>query len=276
MDDLARFMKAVSIYASGDDYEEIAYVDPYHEDEDDDFLGMDAIDDWVLWIGWRRQGTVNVRQLDEKLQYFDKLSAECSEGQFWINLNGEQHVLPPNTGDDHDTYVVISSVAWLLKDSYDFWLLKHLTGDVDRHAILVTTKAQSDELTANYPGPASRWFIPLKLGHDYFCGIDVPYLDHEDHNPLFDAQREAVAPIIRRIREQWVQRGAELSEEHRESQAWQKELKGLGSTSELDVSQIMQMCTEADAKRTSTLETHTHKMAQLRQEIAQIVRQTER
>ncbi len=276
MDDLARFMKAVSIHASGDDYEDIAYVNPHGSEADDDFLGMDAIDDWVLWVGWQSLRTVNIRQLDEKLQYFDKLSAECREGQFWINLNGERHVLPPNTGHDHDTYVVISSVAWLLKDSYDFRLLKHLMGDVDRHAILVTTKAQSAELTANYPGPASRWFIPLKLGHDYFCGIDVPYLDHEDHNPLFDAQREAVAPIIRRIREQWVQRGAELSEEHRESQAWQKELKGLGSTSELDVSQIMRMCREADVKRTSTLETHTHKMAQLRQEIAQIVRQTER
>jgi len=83
MRELARFMKAVSIYASGpDDDEDIAYVDPHGSDDDDEFLGMDAIDDWVLWVGWWRQGTGNIRQLDEKLQYFDKLSANCREGSF--------------------------------------------------------------------------------------------------------------------------------------------------------------------------------------------------
>jgi hypothetical protein len=268
-------MKAVSIHASGDDFEEIAYVNPDREDDDDEFLGMDSIDDWVLWFGRQSQ---YIRQFDQKLQYFDKLAGDYKEGQLWIDLNGEQHVLPTHMGDEHGAYIALSSIAWLLKDSYDFWLLKHLMDDVDdRHAMLVTTKVQSVALTANYPGPVSRWFIPLKLGHDYFCGIDVPYLDHEDHNPLFDAQREAVAPIIRRIREQWVQRNAELSEEHRESQAWQKALKGIAGKSEPEeLSRVMQMCTQADAKRTAALESHDQKMAQFRQEIAQIVQQTEK
>ena len=274
MDDLARFMKAVSIYASGNDYEDIAYVDPNREDDSDDFLGRGEISELAVWVCWYQQRTGIIQQLSEKLQYFDELSAECIEGQLWINLNGDLHVLPPNMGDDHDTYIVISSMVWLLKDSYDFWLLKHLMDDNDSHAILVTTKAQSDELTSNYPGPASRWFIPLKPGHDYFCGIDVPYLDHEDHNPLFNAQREAVAPIIKRIHEQLAQRDAELREEHRHLEAWYTQATRDLETSNMSVSEFSRRSTELGQKNTRTLEAFTHKIAQLRQEIAQIVRQT--
>ncbi len=275
MDELARFMKAVSIHASGDDYEDIAYVDLYREDDDDEFLGMDAIDDWVLWVVWFQQEEGIVKQLAEKLLISNKLTAEWVVDKLQVRWNDEEHILPLSS-DNHNSYITLSSLACLLRESHDFWLLKHLMGDNDRHAILVTTKAQSDELTANYPGPASRWFVPLKLGHDYFCGIDVPYLDHEDHNPLFDTQREAVAPIVRQIREQFAKRDAELSAEHRESEAWQNELRGVGSTSKLNVSKIMQMSTDAGKKRASALEAHTHKLTQLRQEIAQIVRQTGR
>ena len=144
----------------------------------------------------------------------DKLTAEWLEDRFRVCWNGKEHVLPLRS-DAHNSYIVISSAAYLLRESHDFWRVNYLM-DHDVHALLVTTKLETEELTSKYSGPVSRYFTRFEPGHDYFSGIDVPYLDHEDNNPHFEAQRDAVAPILTRLREVIAQQGAQLREEYRE------------------------------------------------------------
>jgi len=210
MRDLERMLKVTSIYASGPDDDEYVETDDNPGGKpDDDFIYQDELDDQFLWVAWFQQEEGMIKKLAEKLHISDKLTAECLEDKLRVRWNGEEHILPLST-QPHNSYIVISSLAYLLRESHDFWLVKYLMGD-DVHAILITTKEETGVLATKYSKQVSRFFTPLECGHDYFSGIDILYLDQEDYNPLFEQQRDAIAPILEEIREEIAQLGARVS-----------------------------------------------------------------
>lgn len=96
----------------------------------------------------------------------------------------------PLTHTTHDRYVTISSVAYVLRESYDLWLLRDRLGD-DTHSVLLLSKADSAKLEAAHPRWSADTLERLELGYDYFNKIRVPFAGNEDHNPRFleDAAR---------------------------------------------------------------------------------------
>lgn len=270
MRDLEQMLKVTAIYASGPDDDEDVEIGGFPQGKtDDDFIYRDEVDDEFLWIAWFQQEEWIVKILAENLLISDKLTAEFLEDKLRVRWNSEEHDLPLSI-DSHNSYIVISSMAHLLRDSHDFWLVKYLMEE-ELHAILITTKAETGELTAKFPRSVSRYFIPLERGHDYFSGIDIPYLDHEDHNPLFEQQRDAIAPILTRILEEVAQRGKQLREEHRQRQAWQDEMLRDVRSPEVNASEISRKSAEFGEQNARTLEEFARKITLLRQEITQIV-----
>lgn len=145
MRDLERMLRVTAIYASGPDDDEDVEIDDFPQGEtDDDFIYEDQVDDEFLWVAWFQQDDWTVKKLAEKLLISHKLAAEWRGEQLCVELNGKEHVLPLSI-DTHNSYIVISSLAHLLKESHDFWLVKYLMDD-DMHALLVTTKEESSAL----------------------------------------------------------------------------------------------------------------------------------
>ncbi|MCK0102616.1 hypothetical protein [Pseudohalocynthiibacter sp. F2068] len=275
MRDLLRMLKVTAIHASGPDYDkDDASIYTSDGTPDDDFISQDDVGDEFLWFGWLQQQEGLVTPLGWKLKAHDNLIAEWRGDQFWINLNDEQHRFPLSC-DAHKTYITISSIAYLLRERYDFWLVKYLMG-ADTHALLITTKTETEELASNHSRAMSRWFIPLQLGHDYFSGIDVPYLDHENHNPLFEKQRDAIAPVIVKIHEEIANKGARVREVHKQRELWLNELLHDVKAPNVSVEEISRMSAELGQKITQTDKEYADIFARLREEIAQIIENSER
>jgi len=210
--DLERMLKVTALYADDPNDDKVdGLLRNYGETHVDDLISRDEIEDNFQWIAWLQQEESIIKRLDWKLNTNDKLSAERKGDQVWANLNGKEHRLPLSTAP-HNSYIVISSAAYLLRESYDFWIVKYLM-DEDMHAILISTKEETQALNSNHSESMSKHFTPLKLGHDYFSGIDVPYIDHADHNPQFAEQRDAIAPIISRIHKEIANHNTRLREE---------------------------------------------------------------
>jgi len=274
MRDLQRMLKVTAIYASGPDYDrDDASIYTLDETPDDDFVSQDEIGDEFLWFGWLQQEEGLVTALGWKLKSHDNLIAEWRGDQFWISLNDEQHLFPLSC-DEHNTYITISSIAHLLRKRYDFWLVKYLLS-ADMHALLITTKSETEELVSNHSRAMSRWFIPLQLGHDYFSGIDVPYLHHENHNPLFEKQRDAIAPVIAKINKEIANKGARVREVHKQREIWLKELLRDVKAPNVSVEEISRMNAEFGQEITQADKEYAGIFARLREEITRIVKNSE-
>lgn len=113
---------------------------------------------------------------------------EEDEAAYLIWRGEKQRI--PLTYTSHDRYVTISSIAYILRDVYDLWLLKERLGD-DTHSLLLLPKADSSKLEASHPQWTADTLVRLDLGYDYFGKIRVPYVQNENHNPHFleDAAR---------------------------------------------------------------------------------------
>lgn len=154
--------------------------------------GDDDVDGPVVWVDWRSDETEIVDGVSALLAEEDRLDTRVagSDGRLVVVRRGVEHTLPL-TSTRHDRYVAISSLAWLLRDRYELRLLvDSLEGDT--HALIVLTREQSAYLDETYADWSAQHTAPLELGHDYFHGIEVPYLDHENHNPRFAADAAAV------------------------------------------------------------------------------------
>lgn len=97
-----------------------------------------------------------------------------------VSVGNEKHTIPL-TGTRHDKYVIISSLAEIFKDECVFYLSDNSIED-DTHYIKVFENPESRQEIELF----EYAFIPMKLGYDYFNGIDVPYLGHVDNNPDFE------------------------------------------------------------------------------------------
>jgi hypothetical protein len=98
--------------------------------------------------------------------------------QLYATYRGQEHRIPL-TLRWYDQYVVISSLAELLKDDYRFFVLAPSLAS-DTHALLVAPIADALSWV-----PLPEHLMPLEFGFDYFGKIRVPYLNHEDSAPDF-------------------------------------------------------------------------------------------
>ena len=170
-------------YCQGEDDDELL------EDQDDHDGLNDNIASQFAWIDWRSGEEEIVEAVCDLLQNGEELTANWNDDRLVVNYNGAP-VEVPLTMTRHDRYVTISSLAHLLRAEYDFWLLKYHLED-DTHAILITTKTETQQLEAHRE-LVSELLEQLRFGYDYFNKIEVPYLDHHDNNPNFKAQSEEI------------------------------------------------------------------------------------
>ncbi len=272
MRDIIRLLQIVAIYGAGpDDTEggEFLSQHPVQQDDDDDFIARDEIDDNFLWLAWHNSEEHLAETLNYNLQPSDVVNTTLIGDQLSIEMNDEKFY-PPLSTAEHNSYIIFSSIAHLLRDRYDFWLAKGLM-QVDVHAILITTKAESEELMSKYAALAKQYFMPFEIGHDYFTGINIPYSGCEGHNPLFDTQRRAILPTLSRIKEQHTLRGKELLAENKQRQQWLEDITNNISTANIDPSAISLACARFDKAEAQSHKIYEEKIACLRREIAEII-----
>jgi hypothetical protein len=149
---------------------------PPAEDDDDAFVFVDH----------REEEASIVEYVSEHLAQEDALEVEEDGEQLSVRHRGNSHAIPLKFSP-HDRYIMISSLAELLRERYQFFVLKSSLGG-DTHGLLVAVHDDVRGWTA-----VPDHLVPLELGHDYFSGIRVPYLNHEDAAPDFVADREQVA-----------------------------------------------------------------------------------
>lgn len=183
-------------------------------------LDEDAFDDALLWVDHRSQEDEIIFEVADYLN--EPLFAEWRDDKLWLcyansesganadsgaNLgsgasaeaNAEAHTgseadkywLLPLTFTRHDRYVALSSLAEVLKDKYSFWLVEGRLGD-DTHGLLILSHEVALQLQAEHAEWLAATLVPMQLGFDYFNEIKVPYLGHEDNNPEFVQQAEAI------------------------------------------------------------------------------------
>lgn len=183
-------------------------------------LDEDAFDDALLWVDHRSQEDEIIFEVADYLN--EPLFAEWRDDKLWLcyansesganadsgaNLgsgasaeaNAEAHTgseadkywLLPLTFTRHDRYVALSSLAEVLKDKYSFWLVEGRLGD-DTHGLLILSHEVALQLQTEHAEWLAATLVPMQLGFDYFNEIKVPYLGHEDNNPEFVQQAEAI------------------------------------------------------------------------------------
>lgn len=104
----------------------------------------------------------------------------------------------PRTGTDSDAYVLILSLAELLKERYVFYVLD--SDDAYTRGFLIVRVDEAAELARTHRKWLDRHFSTLTWGLDGFSGVDVPWLGHEDAAPDFAAKRAAADAALARSR----------------------------------------------------------------------------
>ncbi|MBN8445366.1 MAG: hypothetical protein J0M22_07845 [Gammaproteobacteria bacterium] len=183
-------------------------------------LDEDAFDDALLWVDHRSQEDEIIFEVADYLN--EPIFAEWRDDKLWLcyanaesganadsgaNLgsgasaeaNADAHTgseadkywLLPLTFTRHDRYVALSSLAEVLKDKYSFWLVEGRLGD-DTHGLLILSHEVALQLQTEHAEWLAATLVPMQLGFDYFNEIKVPYLGHENNNPEFLQQAEAI------------------------------------------------------------------------------------
>jgi len=123
-----------------------------------------------------------VEGISSRLAASDALTPTNKDDQLFVEFRGQQHRIPL-TDSLHDRYVTVSSLVELLKGHYRFFLNEASTLS-STHELLVATVAEAQSW-----GSLPQHLTELQPGVDYFVGIRVPYLNHEDAAPEFERDR---------------------------------------------------------------------------------------
>ena len=146
-------------------------------------LDEEALRDKLLWVDHRDDEESIVIWISEYLGLESTFFPIWRDDELYVSYNGKIDKIPLSMSR-YDRYVAISSIAYLLKEKYETWLLRDCL-DSDTHGMAIVPIVNSD--IANNKKIEDR-FDKLVLGYDYFSGISVPYIGNLDNNPNFEKE----------------------------------------------------------------------------------------
>lgn len=130
-------------------------------------------EDAYVFFDHREEEVSIIEYVSKRLAPDHALTLRGDDLELFVTYRGHEHKIPL-TISPHDRYVAVSSLAELLKDDYRFFILVPSL-DSDTHAVLIAPALQA----AGWD-PLPEHLEPLRLGFDYFSGIKIPYLNHEE------------------------------------------------------------------------------------------------
>lgn len=161
----------------------------------------DAQSENLIWIDHREEEDTIVECVSAAIDGRGGLFSEWKDDAWFISYQDQSYQVPL-TMSPHDRYVAISSLARVLEPEYEFWLLASSL-DGDTHGLLVVDRAELQSLSPADRTALNSAFAQLKLGHDYFSGLAVPFVGNENANPNLmkqsNAQREAAMGLVDQV-----------------------------------------------------------------------------
>lgn len=155
----------------------------------------------VIWVDHRACEDELIEEIAETLNL--NLNLDWQGDTLQVTYR-EKHFVIPLTLTRHDRYVALSSVAELLKGEYTFWLLSAHQHD-DTHGLFIVDRKTAEELKSRYANWSQQHLVLMQLGYDYFNGIDVPYLHHENNNPHFKQEALEVEQHLQSVKTEFEQ-----------------------------------------------------------------------
>jgi hypothetical protein len=141
-------------------------------------------DNAYVYFDHREEEVSIIENVSTHLAPEHALTITGDDPDLFVTYRGDEYKIPL-TISPHDRYVAVSSLAELLKDDYRFFVLVPSL-DTDTHAVLVAPASQAAGWV-----PLPGHLEPLRLGFDYFSGIEIPYLNNEEAAPNFAAESDS-------------------------------------------------------------------------------------
>lgn len=138
-------------------------------------LDEDELSDALIWIDWRSLESEVVTGFSDELDDADALGMADEDDPRELMHLGTTYPIPL-TESGRDRYVMIASIAQILKDRYTVFVHSDSYGGSDTHGFLVLPNAEAAEALQRHAAWLSRTFEPLPLGIDGFSGDAIAYL----------------------------------------------------------------------------------------------------
>ena len=161
-------------------------------------LTFEELEAHTATIDWRSTEHEIVEEIAPWLEPAANLHIVKRGESLFIWWRGKEHQIPL-TYTRHDRYVMLSSLAEILKGEYQFSLLSARLGD-DTHSVLVLKQDSFEELKRTNPEWVNDNLTKLIQGTDHFTGLQIPYIDNENNNPKFKWQAKKL-----RIKQQLIE-----------------------------------------------------------------------
>lgn len=158
--------------------------------------GEDA-NEVFAWVDWKAEEREVVEAFAEQLVDGDELAYREHDGRTTPIYNGVQYPVPL-TGTGSDRYVMVFSLAEILKERYA--VFRHADCLGDTHGFLLLTHEEAADLARRFPKWQRKHLETMSMGVDGFSGLDLPWYGHEDHAPHFTRKRAALDAGIERDR----------------------------------------------------------------------------
>jgi hypothetical protein len=161
----------------------------------------------VIWVDHRAMEEEIVGDCSAQMMTGDRLKVRVDGDdesyELWVQFISNDHMVEqriPLTETRHDRYVLLSSLAVILKDHYSIYLSSaHLQDDTHGVVLVKDTVFASANKTARQQFLAQ--FEPLEVGKDYFSNQLVPYLGAPNHNPTWQVESESQSQAFEQMME---------------------------------------------------------------------------
>ncbi|KRA14986.1 hypothetical protein [Lysobacter sp. Root604] len=140
-------------------------------------LDEDDLSEALIWIDWRSFESEVVTGFSDELAEDDAIGMLDEDEPRELVHRGATYAIPL-TGSGRDRYVMIASVAQILKDRYSVFVHSDSYSDSDTHGFLVLTNTEADLARRQHADWLSRNFEPLPMGIDGFSGKPIAYLGY--------------------------------------------------------------------------------------------------
>ncbi|KRA72039.1 hypothetical protein ASD78_16900 [Lysobacter sp. Root667] len=137
-------------------------------------LDEDELSEALIWIDWRSFESEVVSGFSDELDEADAIGMLDEDDPRELVHRGQTYLIPL-TESGRDRYVMIASIAEILKDRYTVFVHSDSYGGADTHGFLVLTNAEAAQARQHHSDWLERSFEPLPLAIDGFSGKAIPY-----------------------------------------------------------------------------------------------------